>query len=288
MTASAIAEQTGIPARTVSDAVNRLIERKVVARPRNSPRGPVRLVKAAPQSDRRGRPKTRTSPGGSPLAAFWEQAKTDPEGTINAVTVVSYLGLGLVATVAYLFGKPLVGLVATRVAHDLRTAPPKPGMWPATPPAASNGHSDAPAAPTGLRVVKPPAHLDPNHVCILPLPGMGLQVGQAWICNQERGTGCGHHWTWTGEGWTPWQMPAGFKAREKLNASWLGGSRDFYVQSSRTSTALSSSLAVQSDLQRRIAEYAARRPEPGALRTLQNLAAWNPRRADAILRRAGH
>jgi hypothetical protein len=291
LTAAAIAEETAIPPRTVSDAVNRLITRKVLAR--SSPRAPLRLVEASPPgAQRRRKPKAHTSQRGSYWSAFRQRARTDPEGTINEVTVMSYLGLGVLAILAHLFGKDLVGRVATKVAHSLRADPPKPGMWPAVPAASNNnGHSTAstaPAASPGLQVVKPPAHQDPKHVCDWPKAKPGLQVGHAWWCNQDVGTGCGRVWTWTGDGWTPGMSPAAHEARRRLNATWVGMSRDVYVQASRTGTTLRSPVAIQNELQRRIAEYAARRPEPGALRTLRAMALKNPARADELLKRAGY
>ncbi len=289
---SAIAKETGIPPSTVRYVVKGLIKRKVVAG--SSPRGSVRLLEPRAQAERRGKPKAR-GPRDSHLGTFWESAKTDPAGTIAGLEVSKYVIGTVISIAATAVGWPLVALVAGRVATGqlgATQAPAGPSRAAAPPPPASNGHSAPPAAPAGLRVVKAPAHLDPKHQCGLPFPRFGWpQIGQVWICNQDYpdlGISCGRMYTWTGVGWCEWQHPAGFKAREKYEAAWLSASRDVYVQPGRTATILRSPLAVQNELQLRIEAYAARRPEPGALRTLRAMALRNPARADELLKRNGY
>jgi hypothetical protein len=126
----------------------------------------------------------------------------------------------------------------------LATAPP-PGLRPGAPPQARAG---------ALKLVKPPAHRDPQHVFRLPLPGMDLtavSVGQAWTCDTIRSTGCGKVWTWTGEGWAPYHLPAGFAARHKMASAWLSSLRDVTIQPVAYPGALRKPPQVHNDLHRR-------------------------------------
>ena len=133
-----------------------------------------------------------------------------------------------------------------------------------------------------------PVGRDPTTSATCPCLGPGLQVGQAWFCNQDLSSGYGNTWTWDGQGWTPATSPAGFQARKVIEAAWISGSRDPYVRAAGRAGVLQSHAQLQAELQQRIAAYAARRSEPNAYRQLSQLAVMNPQRADAMLRRAGY